>query len=391
MYDLVAYEMMLADVVRADAYLAAIAGTVRDGDVVVEIGTGVGYFAVAAVRAGARHVYAIETSPVVALGPSVAAANNCADRITFIPGDSREVTLPGRADVLLADLRATLPLFGQNIPSIIDARDRFLRPGARLVTRRDVLWAVPIELGTAHSQHHLALGPAAHGILRDPVDRAARSCLARIRFGPDEMLSVPAIWGTVDFETVTSPDIVGSAEWTVKRDGRIDGVGVWFDAELGAGAGFSNAPGTPPTSYGRGLFPLRQPAHVEAGDRVRVAIRAKLVDTDYIFAWDTTIVPASAARTPVALRQSTLDALTLRPGQLSRRRADHRPALRGRARALAELVDLADGSRTFEEIARLLHERYSAMFPTERDALRFATERGAVLEDEDEVSGRASL
>ncbi len=383
MYDLVAYEMMLADAVRTDAYLAAIAGTVRPGDVVVEIGTGVGYFAVAAVRAGARHVYAIETNPVITLGPAVAEANGCADRITFMAADSRRVSVPELGDVLLADLRGMLPLAGHNIPSIIDARERLLKPDARFVSIRDILWASPVELGAVHARHYLAADSARYGIRRDPVERAARSFLSRLAIERSELLAAPATWGSIDFPTVTSPDVVGVAEWTVDRGGRVDGIGVWFDAELGSGAGISNAPGTPVTSYGRGLLPLRSSVEVDAGDRIRVALRAKLVDADYIFGWDTTVEPADDRRNRVFMRQSTLDTLLLRPEQLRRRRSDHRPQLGESTRVLADLIALADGSRSFAEIARRLRERHPDTFRTDKDALHFATERSAALEDGD--------
>src|SRR5260370_20052992 len=106
---------MFADGVRTPAYLAAIAKGVQPGSVVVEIGTGVGFFAVAACRAGARRVYAIETNPAVEIGERVAKDNGCADRITFIHDDSRKVNLPERGDLLLADLRGILPLLGDGI------------------------------------------------------------------------------------------------------------------------------------------------------------------------------------------------------------------------------------------------------------------------------------
>jgi len=58
MYSLGGYGTMVADRVRVDAYAKALSKTVREGAVVVEIGTGPGIFAVLACRLGASRVYA---------------------------------------------------------------------------------------------------------------------------------------------------------------------------------------------------------------------------------------------------------------------------------------------------------------------------------------------
>lgn len=55
---------MLNDRLRTAGFLKAINSVVRAGDIVVDIGTGTGVLAVAAARAGARHVYAIESTGI---------------------------------------------------------------------------------------------------------------------------------------------------------------------------------------------------------------------------------------------------------------------------------------------------------------------------------------
>jgi len=91
---------MLNDRRRTAGYLASIRDVVKPGDVVVDIGTGTGILAIAAVRAGARHVYAIEEARIARVARTLFEANGMTDHITLIRGRSTEVRLPQRADVL---------------------------------------------------------------------------------------------------------------------------------------------------------------------------------------------------------------------------------------------------------------------------------------------------
>ncbi len=60
---------------RLNEYARAIAASVREGDVVLDLGTGSGLLAVLACQAGARRVYAVESSDAVRLGELVASTN----------------------------------------------------------------------------------------------------------------------------------------------------------------------------------------------------------------------------------------------------------------------------------------------------------------------------
>ena len=56
----IGHTALVADSARTDAYQQAIFKTVKDGDVVVNLGTGTGIFAFFACQARAKRVYAIE-------------------------------------------------------------------------------------------------------------------------------------------------------------------------------------------------------------------------------------------------------------------------------------------------------------------------------------------
>jgi protein arginine N-methyltransferase 1 len=310
-YSIGDYDVMLADAARTGAHVAAIERAVRPGDVVVEIGAGVGTFAVVAARAGARHVYAIESSPVIVLGPEFAAANGCADRITFVWGDSRRITLPERGDVLVEDLRGVLPLFSEHITSVVDARARLVRPGATVVPSCDTLWAAPCEADDRFRAAHVTPGAAPFGINRSVLDARVREDWHRARLSPQQLLSAAVRWGAVSYATATSPDLSGRLEWTLERAGHLEGVCVWFDADLGFGCGFSNGPGEAPTVHGQAFFPFPRAIEAGAGDHLATELRATLKHGEYLFGWDSEYEPVpGSGRAAARFRQSNLLALS---------------------------------------------------------------------------------
>ncbi len=50
-----------------------------------------------------------------------------------------------RANVIVSDVRGALPLFGDALPSIEDARERFLIEGGVQIPRRDTIYAAILE------------------------------------------------------------------------------------------------------------------------------------------------------------------------------------------------------------------------------------------------------
>ena len=150
MYSLQGYGNMIADSVRTDAYAAALRAAVRPGCVVVDIGTGPGFFAILACRFGARRVVAIESGDIIEVARHVAAANGCSDRIEFLHADSRTVEIGERADVVVADLRGVLPYFGRHLETMKDARTRLLAPGGSMIPAQDTIFAACVEAPELH-------------------------------------------------------------------------------------------------------------------------------------------------------------------------------------------------------------------------------------------------
>ena len=158
--DPVEHARMLHDDRRTRDYLAAISAAVRPGDVVLDIGTGSGVLAVAAARAGARRVYAVEASDIAEVAGRVFAANGVTDTVTLVPGWSREIELPEPADLLVAEIIGNEPLEEEILETTLDARHRLLKPEARLIPHTLTLLARPLRLPDGEARQR-AIGRAA--------------------------------------------------------------------------------------------------------------------------------------------------------------------------------------------------------------------------------------
>ena len=178
--DPVEHARMLHDERRTNDYIAALREAMRPDDVVVDIGTGSGVLAIAAARAGARHVYAVEASDIADVAERVFACNGVQDRVTLIRGWSREIELPEPADLLVAELIGNEPFEEEILETTLDARRRLLKPGARLIPHTLELVARPLRIPDAEARQrgpdprpaagHRTLAEA----LRDRVPATAR-------------------------------------------------------------------------------------------------------------------------------------------------------------------------------------------------------------------------
>ncbi len=136
---------MLLDRGRISAYAHALQKYVQPDSIVVDIGCGPGVLSLLACRFGARKVYAIEPSDVIACARDAARENGFADRIVFLQGLSTALTISEKADIIVGDIHGVLPFFGNSLHSLIDARNRFLAPSGRMIPLRDSVWVALVE------------------------------------------------------------------------------------------------------------------------------------------------------------------------------------------------------------------------------------------------------
>lgn len=369
MYDLCAYGGMLSDEQRVSAFHQSIRAAVQPGDVVLELGTGPGLMAFWAAQAGAGHVHAVEPAAVIALARQGARDNGFADRITFHQTVSSCLTLPGRAGVLIEDLRGTMPCFRTHLPDVIDARARLLTPAAVLIGQRDTLFVTIATAGQQSRQAHASWDGRRWGLDLSAAGRMAPNCCARHRCAPEDVLAEPRAWAEIHYPTVSSPHVRGGVELTVVRAGTAHGLALWFDAELFGGFRFSNAPTEPRHTYGSAYLPWPVATPLAAGDRVEVRLDAVFTGNDYEWNWASTVWRAGQAAPGACFKQSTFQGRPLTPQSLARRAGGFRPRRSETAEVQRFLLERMDGRATNAELAAGVRARFPQAFATDAAAL----------------------
>ncbi len=292
---------MIADAGRTDAYLNAMHKAIKPGNVVVDLGSGPGLFALTAVQLGARRVFAIEPDDIIQVGRDAAREHGFGDRIEFIQDLSTNVTLPEQADVIVSDLRGVLPWYAHHLPSVADARSRFLAPGGILIPARDRVWAAVVEV----PEHYEGLvKPWLSHVTLSSGRRLAVNDWSKIRVTPEQLLGQPIRWHEIDYYHVEAPNFSEDISLPVARNGVAHGFAIWFDAELFEDIGFSNAPDFEPLIYKSAFFPFEQALEVNAGDQIDVYVEGRLIGDDYVWRWNTTF--SSKGETRISFKQSTL-------------------------------------------------------------------------------------
>jgi predicted RNA methylase len=209
-----AHETLLRDANRNRPFYRALKHHISPDMSVLDIGSGTGLWAIAAARMGAKRVVAIEAEPLlVGLVQTLARDNGVADRVEVVHGHSTHVQLAREFDLIITETIGHVAFEEQIVPTLIDARARFLKPGGVLIPESVALMAAAAHLKFPHKTM-----PA--GI---PVEYSSFETLAlNTPIGLDRktrltLMSPPAELIRVDLATIQAPPNLTdlTARWTL--------------------------------------------------------------------------------------------------------------------------------------------------------------------------------
>lgn len=231
---------MLADQRRNDAFEQAIKAVVKPGDVVLDIGTGSGLLALMAAREGAKHVYACESEPVVAeLAREIVALNGFTHKVTILEKHSTDLVigedLPEKVDVMITEIFDRAVVGEGALPTINHAWRELMKPDARSLPIRAVLYGVLTECPHLHRFHHIE---TSNGFDLSPMNILAQPLTYKdAMLGLEEsedhrVLSETFVIQDFDFTTAPALRFRNRQDVEIKKAGTADSVLMWFELHL---------------------------------------------------------------------------------------------------------------------------------------------------------------
>ncbi len=373
MYSVTDYGNMLANPGRVEPYVRALREALRPGATVLDLGCGIGFFAVLAAQLGARHVYAIDPNPAIAVGKDLAKLNGVSDRITFLAQNSTAVTLPEPVDLIVSDLRGPLPLFGDCPSVLLDARDRCLAKDGRLIPQRDRLWAVPLAAPELYDRLcNYPWRDRPHGIDLSAGRTYAVNRWHKCSFTAEQCAATPELWVELDYRTLTQPTVGRELRWSFAEPRVIGGIGLWFEADLYGEIGFSNAPDQPDLVYGKAFLPLSEPVEVQPRDSLCLTLQALAINGRYLWQWRSHF---DRQGDPIAsFHQSSFTAQPRLPDQLAKQGSRYVPSLTADAQIAQAVLQAFGSGQSSDDIVRAIAAQYPEHFATERALQAFVTE-----------------
>ena len=278
--ELPVHRWMLRDGVRNEAFRRALAHAVKPGDVVLDMGAGTGILSVFAAAAGARKVYAVERTEVATVARRMVERNGFAGRIEVFQSDlgGRHAAREGRRPRLRVDGRARRRR--EHAPPLIIARDRWLKPGGKIVPGRVTAVLAPVSMpdfdeGLVHWQSR------PHGVDMSVIasTMAQETFHTQEHLTPGSLLAAPQeMWShdphTCSLQRADQP-FIAKLTFDATRAGTITGFVAWFTADMGDGTSLTNAVGAPDTHWGRTLFPLDRALAVAPGTPIHVELHCE--------------------------------------------------------------------------------------------------------------------
>jgi SAM-dependent methyltransferase len=219
------HQLMLSDSVRNKLICEAITQNVTEETNFLDIGAGTGVWAILAAKLGAKRVVAIEIEE--ALIPIIfrhAQENGVAHKIEIIHGNSDDVRIRGKFDVIISELFGGDALGEATTKSFVSLRNRFLAPNGILMPQKLAMLAAPARIKKSVQNVPVELPINCSFLKSSRLNYSSNFSMADR--GGIEFLAEPRLLVEVDFRNAeTAPSLQNlSAAWNLENLSEANGI-----------------------------------------------------------------------------------------------------------------------------------------------------------------------
>ena len=217
-------------------------------------------------------MYAVDSSDIIFQAKQIVIDNGFTGKVVCIQSKVEDVELPEKVDVIISEWMGYFLLYETMLPTVLLARDKWLKPGGILMPDKANIYLAAIEDGD-YKDEKIKYWENVYGfdfksiqqiVLREPLVDVVN---------PQAVVSSPCKILSLDLNTCTKADLTFRADFEVfgKRNDFVHGLLAWFDVTFSACAKpvyFSTAPQCKYTHWKQTVFYLKQTLTLSGGDKI---------------------------------------------------------------------------------------------------------------------------
>lgn len=228
------HETMLKDFVRTNAYRDFIYQNKQlfKDKVVLDIGCGTGILSMFCAKAGAARVIGVDKSDIIDKARENIFNNNLSDIVTCVKGNIEDMTLPvDKVDIIVSEWMGYCLLYEAMLPSVLFARDKYLRPDGILIPSSATLWIAPVR-DEIYISEHISYWRDVYGFDMKAMQEGIYDEVRIDTMPKSSLCGEPFSFKVLDLYSVSPEDLSFNAEWATEMNavpGGVDGFLIWFD------------------------------------------------------------------------------------------------------------------------------------------------------------------
>ncbi|XP_024873075.1 probable protein arginine N-methyltransferase 6.1 [Temnothorax curvispinosus] len=243
------HQLMLSDKTRVLAYKTAIFNSREkfQGKIVMDVGAGSGILSIFCAQVGAKKVYAVEASMLAKSIEQVSIENNMQDKVEAIHSKVEDIRPDSleKVDVIVSEWMGFHLVHEGMLDSVLFARDNFLHEDGLLFPSVAKLYASPCQLPSMYEFWNNVCGVSMSCIGKEY--RKMKSLKPEILLlNQDDLLAEGKLLAWLDLKCVSVEeiDLLGGEDYVsvCEKDGRFQGMCIWFAVEFPDGSELSTGP-----------------------------------------------------------------------------------------------------------------------------------------------------